>query len=89
MPDLTIPEPGDRALVMWLNAGGKPAAVYTRIDEFATETAPEERWFNADEDQAGREDTAWTWVALNRRMRLAFTGPYPLNVGELLGGTDG
>lgn len=89
MPDVTIPEPGDHALVLWLNAGGKPAAVHTRIDEYAPEKSPEEHWFNADEDQAGREDMAWTWAALNRRMGIAFTGPYLLNVGELLGGTDG
>jgi hypothetical protein len=84
VPDLTIPEPGNRGLVMWMR-GGVPVAVYVRIDEFATLHDPESRWFNADHEQAGIEDHAWTWMALCRRLGLECDGPHPLHIGEPLG----
>ena len=78
-----IPEPGNRAIVMWMR-GGVPVGVYVRIDDFAAQRAAEGRWFNADHEQAGIEDHAWTWSALGLRFALFADGPYLLNVGELL-----
>lgn len=87
MPDVTIPEPGDRALVAWFNGHGVPESVHVRLDNFVFEGDDElARWFNADE-QRGASDGAETWTALCHR-QFAFTGPYLLNVGELLGGTE-
>jgi hypothetical protein len=86
MSDITIPEPGDRAMVAWMN-GGVPVAVYVRIDDYAEAGAPLYRWFAADEDRGAGEGPE-RWSDLHTRMFQA-QGPYLLNVGELLGGTDG
>lgn len=88
MPE--IPEPGDRAIVAWFNGHGVPEAVHVRLDDYVYQDDDQlARWFNADEER-GAQDGPERWNALcDRRRKFGDTGPYVLNVGELLGGTDG
>lgn len=81
-------EPGNRAIVAWFNSHGVPGAVHVRLDNYVLDGDDElARWFNADE-QRGSDDGPEHWAELCERMS-GDTGPYRLNVGELLGGTDG
>lgn len=83
-----IPEPGDRAIVMWTNGHGVPAAVYTRLDNYAyvipgVEDDETQRWYCADE----RGEERYRWGDLCQHMnRTGWSGPFPLNVGELVEG---
>jgi hypothetical protein len=71
---------------MWTN-GELPVAVHVRANNYVYDSNDEfERWFNADERQ-GSDDGPERWGDLCARMaQEGNTGPYPLNVGELLGG---
>lgn len=84
MTDLTIPEPEDKTIVAWMS-GGVPTKVYVRMD-CAVDAGDTARWFNADEER-GTDEGGVRWFDLHPRHRnVGWSGPYRLNVGELLGG---
>jgi hypothetical protein len=87
MPDVTIPEPGDKAVVGWIDPNGDLYAVFHRTDAYADGAEDLDRWYNADLYAGNDADGPKTWLELLGEMD-GMRGPYALNFGELLGGAE-
>jgi hypothetical protein len=82
MAEALIPaEPADGAIVVWYR-GRHPVAALVRIDEFAEQDTPLNRWFDVDE-QRGFDEGPQTWAALCKRLGTD-DGPFLLTVGDRL-----